>query len=212
MEISAVRNFIIGLLILAFAAFWVLWFFGPEGYDVIEAATIKAAPAITVSVTNLVVPGSEYGPVTIVPRSNGGTWTYQITATPELKFTGTRTTPVEVISLIEFKGQTVKAKIDFQNDLRDTFTINPGATQNSYALTAEISTEIPPVKDVGNAFTGTLKENEMILMKDGEGKIILRAEDISRHYSELVSLEFPDCRAQFVVECDNNGGGVTFEE
>lgn len=209
MEMKIVQSLLEGLIIVAFGAFILFWFFGPEGYDVIQASSSHAKPDAAVTILNKKLAGSDYGPVGIDPYEIGETYFYDIKITPRLQFTGTGASGVDVISLIEFKGQSVKAAVDINGIEHDTFRIGPGDAE-TYTLKASISTEIPPIR-AHRSYSGMLRKDAKILVEGAGGPIIVYPSEIRRHYSDILK-EIPDCKVFFKMECSNLKTGVYLKE
>ena len=167
----------------------------------------KLTPPIILSVVNEQLPNNR-GPVTVLHDIIGSTHLYKIKATPQIRVTGERTSDVDVIALINFKGQGIWAKANGN----DKFTIKPEEDVTEPILEAEITTGVPPIMLASDEkfFNGQLQQGSRILIRDDGAMIasviIDTSHSIDNYFfdpslsSTIDPLVFT-CTAEFELEC-----------
>lgn len=130
------------------------------------------------------------------PEDTGRGYSYKITVTPKLVLTSHDPGSIDVISIMGFKGQSVRARIKKGGE-SDKFTIQPDKAED-FTLTASIETDIQPITTHENVFNGALGETMPILVKSGASSVLVTA---STGYSYPIfnpeDTVLPTCRAKF---------------
>ena len=146
-----------------------------------------------ISLLNGQIPPSNLGPVSIQKQTIGDSWFYEITATPKLKLTADEA--IDVISLIEFKGQGTKAVVSGSGGDAGNFNIKPDEATDQI-LHTQLTTEIPPIT-VYQPFSGIIKENGIVLVKNDISSMLVALHTGLVYKVLITEQNLPECHAYF---------------
>ena len=128
---------------------------------------------LVLSVTNEKIAGGVLGPVEVTPRArDAGGYLYEITATPQVKITGEREAPVDIIAILTFKGQSIRATFSDPSGDSDKFTLKHDDVI-TLRLRADIISDIMPLQEYTDSFHNERFSNKMpVLVRSGRSAVI----------------------------------------
>ncbi len=173
----------------------------------IEEARSEVISRFIINMVNEKIPPADSGPadVDLVPLADG-TYSYRITVIPKLKIAGEHPSDTNIISIIRFKGSGIRATVKDPAGDDDKFTISPNEDSKEPRLTAEITTDVPPIAVFKRAYDRPLRENTPILIRSDTGAVLTEV-FVTRSYKPVIDPNKPglsECRAEFSLRCADN--------
>ena len=140
----------------------------------------------------------------VTPRSRVGDYLYEIRTAPRITVTGKRTAPVNIIAIISFKGQSIRATFSSPTGDSDSFTIGVEDEIIEPNIKADIISEIMPIQTYDNAFYSDRFSYRMpVLVRSGRSAIIA-AVNVDDYFNADYAVDFNpvnqyDCKATFTL-------------
>lgn len=143
------------------------------------------------------------GPVDVTPyaRDDGG-YLYEIRATPRILVSGERETAVNIIGVISFKGQSVRAIFANPSGDSDVYTIQPDDEFIDPVLKADIISDIIPLQTFDNTYySDRFSYKTPVLVRSGRSAIVAGVQVDEKYSLDFAyNLEgYKDCRATFTL-------------
>lgn len=168
-----------------------------------QSAQEKLTPPLVLDMLNEVVEPGVFGPVKIRMQTLGASYVYEITVSPKLKLIGEHP-DTEIISLLRFKGHTVRAKVVDAGGERETFTIEADKDVVDVALKGTITSDMRPIVEY-SAYNDIIEEGTQVLIRNSKKGAILASVFISEkgipYIPEIVEDLKYVCAVTFDFEC-----------